>query len=76
MVLKFKQGFGRLLRLESDTGVVAVLDSRVRLGKEYRETLLAALPPCRVTDSVMDVTRFIETAKDRDYFREKAGGIE
>ena len=71
MLLKLKQGFGRLIRLESDTGVVAVLDSRARVGGAYRDAVLDALPPCRVTDSVKDVERFIQTVKNKDYFQEK-----
>lgn len=46
-VLKFKQGFGRLIRTADDTGMVVVLDSRV-LTKSYGRAFLRALPPCKV----------------------------
>jgi len=46
-VLKFKQGFGRLIRTRDDEGIVCVLDSRV-LSKAYGRAFLRALPPCRV----------------------------
>jgi len=46
-VLKFKQGFGRLIRTADDTGMVVVLDSRV-LTKSYGRAFLRALPKCRV----------------------------
>jgi ATP-dependent DNA helicase DinG len=46
-VLKFKQGFGRLIRTKEDTGMVVVLDSRI-LKKSYGRIFLRALPPCRV----------------------------
>ena len=46
-VLKFKQGFGRLIRTADDRGMVVVLDSRV-LSKSYGRAFLRALPPCRV----------------------------
>jgi len=46
-VLKFKQGFGRLIRTRDDTGMVVVLDSRI-LSKAYGRIFLRALPPCRV----------------------------
>ena len=46
-VLKFKQGFGRLIRTADDHGMVVVLDSRV-LSKSYGRAFLRALPPCRV----------------------------
>lgn len=42
-VLRFKQGFGRLIRRRSDRGVVTVLDPRL-LGKSYGRTFQAALP--------------------------------
>jgi len=46
-VLKFKQGFGRLIRSHGDSGMVVVLDSRI-LRKQYGQMFLRALPPCRV----------------------------
>jgi ATP-dependent DNA helicase DinG len=46
-VLKFKQGFGRLIRSKEDTGMVVVLDSRI-LKKSYGRVFLRALPKCRV----------------------------
>jgi ATP-dependent DNA helicase DinG len=42
-VMKFKQGFGRLMRRSSDHGVVAVLDGRL-LRKRYGEIFLRSLP--------------------------------
>ncbi|MGB2998001.1 MAG: ATP-dependent DNA helicase [Phycisphaerae bacterium] len=46
-VLKFKQGFGRLIRTHEDKGMVVVLDSRI-LRRRYGQMFLRALPPCRV----------------------------
>ncbi len=46
-IIKFKQGFGRLIRSKSDTGIVVVLDSRI-LSKRYGEKFLAAIPKCRM----------------------------
>jgi ATP-dependent DNA helicase DinG len=45
-VLKFKQGFGRLIRSASDRGVVVVLDRRI-ITKPYGRTFLRSLPPTR-----------------------------
>ncbi|MFA5054728.1 MAG: helicase C-terminal domain-containing protein [Dehalococcoidia bacterium] len=45
--LKFKQGFGRLIRSKSDRGVVVILDSRVR-SKKYGGVFLSSLPQCTV----------------------------
>ncbi|UCF00412.1 MAG: helicase [Planctomycetota bacterium] len=46
-ILKFKQGFGRLIRSKTDTGIVVVLDSRV-LSKSYGQKFLTAIPNCRI----------------------------
>lgn len=46
-VLRFKQGFGRLIRSREDRGIVAVLDPRV-CGKSYGRAFLDALPECEV----------------------------
>ena len=42
-ILKFKQGFGRLIRNEKDTGKVLLLDSRIT-SKRYGKIFLEALP--------------------------------
>ena len=44
-ILRFRQGFGRLIRTASDRGVVAVLDRRV-LTKPYGRLFLESLPQC------------------------------
>lgn len=44
-VLRFRQGFGRLIRRAGDRGVVVLLDSRV-WRKAYGQTFLEALPEC------------------------------
>jgi ATP-dependent DNA helicase DinG len=45
-ILKFKQGFGRLIRNKTDTGIVVVLDSRI-VRKTYGRQFLAAIPNCQ-----------------------------
>ena len=44
-ILKFRQGFGRLIRSASDRGIVAILDRRV-LTKQYGRLFLESLPQC------------------------------
>lgn len=44
-VLRFRQGFGRLIRSKSDRGVVVILDKRV-LTKSYGRLFLESLPNC------------------------------
>ncbi len=46
-IIKFKQGFGRLIRSKADTGIVAVLDSRI-VRKSYGKQFLAAIPECNI----------------------------
>jgi DNA polymerase-3 subunit epsilon/ATP-dependent DNA helicase DinG len=47
-ILKFKQGFGRLIRRHEDIGVCAILDRRV-VSKRYGRSFLDSLPDCSVT---------------------------
>ena len=68
MLIKLKQGFGRLIRTERDSGVVAILDSRVSNDGVYRECVLNALPECCVTYDIDDVEHFFEDKKEPSYF--------
>jgi ATP-dependent DNA helicase DinG len=45
-ILKFKQGFGRLIRTKNDNGIVVILDSRI-VNKSYGRKFLAAIPKCK-----------------------------
>jgi ATP-dependent DNA helicase DinG len=45
-ILKLKQGFGRLIRSKRDTGMVVILDPRIRT-KSYGKMFLESLPNCR-----------------------------
>ena len=47
-ILRFKQGFGRLIRSSEDVGVCAILDRRI-VSKRYGRQFLESLPPCEVT---------------------------
>jgi ATP-dependent DNA helicase DinG len=44
--IKLKQGFGRLIRTATDTGLVVLFDPRV-LTKPYGRVFLDALPECK-----------------------------
>ena len=46
-IIKFKQGFGRLIRSKTDTGIVVVLDPRVKT-KSYGRLFLGSLPECQI----------------------------
>jgi len=62
-VMKFKQGFGRLMRRSADRGVVAVLDSRL-FKKTYGKLFLQSLPEtktsfCSLNNNIRDIENFI-----------------
>jgi len=44
-ILRFRQGFGRLIRSETDRGAVVILDKRV-LTKRYGQLFITSLPQC------------------------------
>ena len=54
-ILRFRQGFGRLIRDHTDRGVVAVLDARVHT-KGYGQRFIEALPPCTRLSAGIDAT--------------------
>ena len=59
--LKFRQGFGRLIRNKNDRGIVIVLDSRV-LSTRYGQAFLEALPVAHKTfQSASDMIGTIQT---------------
>ncbi len=76
MQIKLKQGFGRAIRTETDTCVVAILDERAVPGQRHHGAMLAALPELPVTSSLEDVVEFIIQTKSSDYFHhEKASDV-
>ena len=70
MQIKLKQGFGRAIRTETDTCVVAILDERAAQGRRYFMDMIAALPEMPVTDSLTEVEQFIRAVKTEHYFQE------
>lgn len=46
-IIKLKQGVGRLIRTKTDTGIVAILDPRIRT-KRYGQLFLDSLPDCTI----------------------------
>ena len=46
-ILRFRQGFGRLIRSKTDRGIVVVLDRRVQT-KFYGQAFLDSLPECTI----------------------------
>ena len=56
-VIALKQGAGRLIRSESDRGVLVLCDPRL-LGKSYGRVFLDSLPPLPRTRAIDDVQAF------------------
>ncbi|MDP9457922.1 MAG: hypothetical protein CYG60_23080 [Actinobacteria bacterium] len=52
-----RQGAGRLMRRDTDRGVIALLDPRLHR-KSWGKAVLASLPPAPVTGSLREVERF------------------
>ncbi len=72
MQIKLRQGFGRAIRTETDTCVVAILDERALPGRRYHQAVLDALPEMPIAENLADVERFIRQVKDEAYFGKEA----
>ena len=68
MQIKLRQGFGRAIRTESDTCVIAILDERACRGRRYAQAVSEALPEMRRTGSLREVTKFLREKKPESYF--------
>ena len=66
MVIKLKQGAGRLIRSADDKGIVSILDPRVSksLNTAYREDTLASLPEKNITEDITELDEFWNTIKE------------
>ena len=53
-----RQGFGRLIRSTTDTGVVAILDPRIK-SKFYGKYFLNSLPDCKKVSDIKGVKSFL-----------------
>ena len=65
MIIKLKQGAGRLIRSSEDKGIVSILDPRVssRLKTAYREDTLASLPEKKSTEDISELKEFWNSIK-------------
>ncbi|MGH8662304.1 MAG: ATP-dependent DNA helicase [Burkholderiales bacterium] len=60
-VITLKQGAGRLIRDETDRGVLMICDPRL-LTRSYGKRVLASLPPMRVTHRAEEAADFLRAA--------------
>lgn len=70
MLIKLRQGVGRLIRSESDTGVVSILDPRA-ISKSYFVKVSQALHKYPQLDTVDEIDTFMRSIKDEKYYTEK-----
>jgi len=57
-IIMLKQGFGRLIRTHQDSGIVAILDPRIKT-KQYGQKFLDALPCCRKVHRLCQVKEIV-----------------
>lgn len=60
MITKLRQGAGRLIRSETDTGILSILDSRAsqHSGSSYAVDIQESLPIKTITSSISEVKEF------------------
>jgi len=68
MLIKLRQGVGRLIRSETDTGVISILDVRAGDAGRYHQDVLHALPECRRAVRIEDIRAFLKEKKENSYF--------
>ncbi|NOR65687.1 MAG: DEAD/DEAH box helicase [Candidatus Scalindua sp.] len=56
-----RQGFGRLIRSTTDTGVVAILDPRIK-SKFYGKYFINSLPDCKKVSDIKEIKNFFDSA--------------
>ena len=64
-VITLKQGAGRLIRDEADSGVLMICDPRL-ISKPYGKRIWQSLPPFKRTRFMADVQTFFENIKNAD----------
>jgi ATP-dependent DNA helicase DinG len=71
-VITLKQGAGRLIRDETDRGVLMICDLRL-YSKSYGRRILQSLPPMRRTRLEADAVAFFEQSLARSVVAERSG---
>lgn len=70
-IVKFKQGFGRLIRNKKDRGCIICLDTRL-ITKQYGKQFLNSLPECRqVFDTSNNIHQFMKDFYKSTYYLTK-----
>jgi ATP-dependent DNA helicase DinG len=71
MQIKLRQGFGRAIRTETDTCVIAILDDRAAPEGRYHRATLEALPEMQCTSDLEAISQFMLEHKADQYFKEE-----
>lgn len=59
MIMRLKQGVGRLIRNEQDTGIISILDSRVQKYDNHFDSIIRnSLPNANITTDLREVEEF------------------
>ena len=69
MLIKLRQGVGRLIRSESDTGLISILDSRAATG-EHSLRVAKVLQQYPRVDTIDEIEAFFKAVKPKDYYSE------
>lgn len=67
MLIKLRQGVGRLIRTETDTGLITILDPRAKKGS-YAERIRKVLRQYPEVDTIEEIEEFFKMVKSEDYF--------
>lgn len=66
MLIKLRQGVGRLIRSESDTGLITILDSRAN--STYNKDIDRVMSKYPKVTSVGEIEAFFKAVKPKEYF--------
>lgn len=67
MLIKLRQGVGRLIRCETDTGLISILDPRAK-SKAYCSKVFAAIDKYPLIESTKEIEDFFKLVKNAKYF--------
>ena len=69
MLIKLRQGVGRLIRSENDTGLVSILDCRVAEDGKYQDKVMTVLAKYPKVETLDEVKEFFKAVKPKEYFK-------
>lgn len=69
MIIKLKQGIGRLIRNKNDYGIVSIIDPRLGENSKapYKQLVWDALPIKNKTNNIIDVEKFYRNLEQEEH---------